>query len=203
MTKNLGLKLEKFNTHFFNQFDKIFDAPAPYKNYNGKLVKPEPYIWHLSPKKNRLGIHKNGILAKSNDRFGYGPAVFANNFLELDGRLYDFNGASDFYQYDKALNYKQKSKYTDLNHYLDFLEADFWRIETSKLPNHKWWVDTMWSSEYGNIYTNDHIYTNKSIPRKAITLFNVNTYSKFILRKGTLGVYHSKYISEVHEIKRF
>jgi len=215
------------NTYRKNKKELKTLTYGPYQGYKGIEVNPKPYIWHISDFKNAKGIDKYGLIAKSNDFFGYGPAVFANNISKIDYRIFDKNAASWDYNYygkspicicsennEETLFMDNKSYYSNwpysselkkeylMDDYFAWLGYDFWRIDTSILKNHTWWIDTAWQYESGNEKTNWYIYTNKSIPRKALKLYRFYHYDRFILNKGVVdGVYHSKFIPKMHEVK--
>jgi hypothetical protein len=221
---DLHNKLEKVYREFKKNSKSKALTSGPYKGYKGIEINPKPYIWHISDFKNAKSIDKYGLKAKSNNYFGYGPAVFANNLSKIDYRVYDKNAASWEYNYygkspicvcsenneetfflDGTIDFYNPSdiklKYR-MDDYFAWLEYDFWRIDTSMLKGYKWWIDTMWTEESGNGDTNWYIYTNKSIPRKAIKLYRFYHYDRFFINKGAVdGVYHSKYIPKMYEVK--
>ena len=226
MKRNFDLqtKLEKVYRDFekINKINKL--TYGPYKGYKGIETNPKPYIWHISDFKNAKSIDKYGLKAESNNDFGYGPAIFANNLSKIDYRVFDKNAASWEYNYygtspicvcsenneetffiDNTIRFdfpdETKRKYR-MDDYFAWLGYDFWRIDTSMLKGYKWWIDTLWTSESGNDGVDWYIYTNKPIPRKAIKLYRFYHYNRFIINKGVVdGVYHSKYIPKMSEVK--
>lgn len=109
-----------------------------------KRIIPTRYVYHASDIKNRKQIKKQGLKASYNKNWksedlevGHPKAVFATN-----------SKIKDWFQ--TAL--------------MNTNEVDIWQIDTSKIPNHKWYQDMNLTQREGIIMTLE------DIPRKAIKI---------------------------------
>ena len=107
-------------------------------------IKLNKYLYHVSNPFNRERIEKNGIVPHRGEQWLSdtdieGKAVFATNS----------DNPKDWFD----------STYDD----------DVWRIDVSKIPNVKWFIDPNFGDEY------KHIYTKEPIPRNAIELIKIGT----------------------------
>ena len=95
---------------------------------------------------------------------------------------------------DRELNEKQLAEWG----------FDYWRIDTYAIKN-LWWVDLMWDGNWGASTGREHyVYTDESIPRHAMQLFNFNKEEKIISEKGIDdNVYHALFKPRMQEITEF
>lgn len=138
-------------------------------------VKVEPYIWHLSPKRNRLSILKNGLLIGNNSNF-----IFANNF--------NYNTISMWPLPIESMNFNLGVgiiNYSDAKNIILGLIGpfyDFWKIDTQKF-NKQWYIDPFLKDElntYSYCHNNpaNYVCTQSSVPTKYLELFEYNPILK-------------------------
>lgn len=93
---------------------KHFRLKICMKSIKIERVKPDEFVYHTSLSKNRKSILKNGLIPKTNEKWGedlaYPPAIFA---------------IREGFQYWRSEIGSEK---------------DVWKIDTSNLPN-QWWID--------------------------------------------------------------
>jgi hypothetical protein len=122
--------------------------------YTGPVAR---YVWHVSKKKFRDSIAKNGLVPQPFEKsiwarspaLYYPPAIFVNNHPVYD----------EWFHLDE-------SKYIGRTSF----ETDVWRIDTTKL-NVKWYLDYNLGSRPDALFTKEHI------PVDAIQLFILNKLS--------------------------
>lgn len=130
-------------------------------------IKPQRFVWHLSPRKNRKSILKQGLIAALSS---YG-CVFANN----QSRDIDF-----FYPFCVYLYYGDFTQES-------YLAYDYWKIDTSMIKA-DWFIDPNMANgpeEYMGTSRN-FIFTEASIPPEALTLHKID--SRFVRKYTITGV---------------
>ena len=127
------------------------------KNYKQQII-PKETVYHISYRKNRESILKNGLKANSNDRLGFSNAVFAHNCSFPTKNWYPC--VLDYYNWgwDKefqGINWDPNSAV--------FEQAfdrmyDIWAIDTITLKR-KWFVDELGEKEFGkSVYSAKELY---------------------------------------------
>ena len=151
LTTNMILSyssIEQSEYYDANRFLKGLVIKLYLKDLKIKRVKPDRYVYHVSPIKNRKSIKKDGLLLKSAKEseewkyetyLYYPPAVFAKD------------------KFDTGLG--------ELWHDTDLRSRDVWRIDTLNLPN-IWWVDA--NLYFSDKYPTDAVMTFEPIPPKAL-----------------------------------
>ena len=120
-----------------------------------KRIIPQKYVWHLSPRRNRKSIMKKGLISSLSEH----NCVFANNQSVNIDLFYPF-----------CVNI-----YYDRINEEDYLEYDYWRIDTSKIQA-TWYIDPNLSNgprEYMGKNEN-FIVTETSIPPNALKLYRID-----------------------------
>jgi hypothetical protein len=136
-------------------------------------IEPQPTVYHVSGKRIRNKIKKEGLMTNTSHRIGYENALFAHNspYITLD--WYPF--IMDLFDYFRL---KKDSKtffemsdneiiQTVLSQYYDI-----WEINTASLEQ-KWFVDTVGEQDFKRpFYCKEALYvvTFEPIPPKHLTL---------------------------------
>lgn len=146
------------------------------KYLSSPAVKPNRYVYHISPAENRESIDRLGILSRNDIRFGpkfnYPPAVFANN-TDVFGSFYWWPFMELMFEYP-AMGIDSNQMY---------LEYDIWEIDT-RIAN------TTWYSDPGLFKDNKHIFTLDDISREAIRLVRQEpTEQRIRYRDGVASTY--------------
>jgi hypothetical protein len=155
-----------------------------------KKITTNRFLFHVSHPSNRTSILKNGLVVyqKSNSLIPNG--IYAHNTIqEPNFSWYPFAFIGE---YDHSL-------FQDLcpvKHY------DYWRIDTSLLPN-EWYLDHAATDDYQLIYKtntkNLFTYSPENIPLFALKLFKFQK-EEYKLIKGIQGAIH---FSNIKEFRRF
>ena len=59
------------------------------ENYQ-KQITPRRFVYHVSYRKKRASILKNGLIGGSNETIGYQNAIFAHNHYKINGLWYPY-----------------------------------------------------------------------------------------------------------------
>ena len=127
------------------------------KHYTQRIT-PEQHIYHISYRKNRESILRDGLKANSNENIGYSNAVFAHNCTfptidwypcVIDHYMWNWKDGEGFINMDptsKELIVAFKEMY------------DIWRIDSVKLKK-QWFIDTVGELEFkGSLYKQKKLY---------------------------------------------
>ena len=131
------------------KFERLIDVPGI------KVIKPQRYVWHLTPKHNRKSILRYGLKANLSEH----NSVFANNQSKNIDFFYPF--CIDLYN----------ERFSDEF----YLEYDYWRIDTFKIKA-SWFIDPNMENgpkEYMGSSKN-FIVTESSIPKEALSLYKID-----------------------------
>lgn len=138
-------------------------------------VKVESFIWHLSPKRNRDSILKNGLRISNNEKL-----IYANNFNRDLHSMWPIPIESMY----KNLNYENNNYETLKTSIIESVAPnfDFWRIDTKK-TNNEWFIDPFLKDElkiYSHSQNNPNLYvcTLTPIPIDCLKLFEYCASSK-------------------------
>jgi hypothetical protein len=167
------------NEHARNMAYKKYDDIA----FNASMpIKPNRYVWHLSPTENRESIFEKGIIPGTESNL-----IFVNNQIKNPGCLWpilgddgfgwflqrnyvDFDGFSDEAE---AENWRQKYDELVYSYY------DFWRIDSNIAGYDSYRIDPYKPAD-GYLdnakWDTAFLARNKSIPSAALRLFR---YLKF------------------------
>jgi hypothetical protein len=177
------------NKAFKKYSDIVFNASVP--------IKPNRYVWHLSPTENRENIFEKGIIPgpKSN-------LVFVNNQIERPGFLWPILGDDgfggflqrNFEDFDGFIDEKEEDNWIKKYHEEVYSYYDFWRVDSNIAGYDGYRIDPFkpadgyldnakWDSAF--------LARNKSIPSTALTLFR---YLKF-----SMPEYFSFFYKEIKE----
>ena len=159
-------------------------------------IQTTRYLYHLTYKRNRISIKKNGLKAGTNKGIGFKNAVFAHNSKLITLNWYpivldhyeweEFEGV--FYTMDDYLIYCIQQTY------------DIWEIDTYLL-NRKWFIDGVGENDFkSRIDKIDDLYvmTYGDIPLSAIKLCEMATfdllYNNNICRIRKINYNHEDYV---------
>lgn len=150
-----------------------------------KKIKPNRFLFHVSHPSNRLAILKNGLLVLNKKDSLIPNGIYAHNTnQEPNFSWYPFAFIGE---YDNSL-------FQDLcpvKHY------DYWRIDTSLLPN-EWYLDHAATDDYQLIYYSNpkhlFVYSLEKIPVNALKLFRFQQekHVQYLGENGVLHVRNSK-----------
>jgi hypothetical protein len=176
------------NRAFKKRSELLYNASNP--------IKPNRYVWHLSPAANRESIFEKGILPgqKSN-------LIFVNNQIEMPHHLWPILGDDGWYMHQPK---KRASKdtnfgFSDIELYYDtvYSEYDFWRIDSNIAGYDGYRIDPfkpadglLDNAEWDSAF----LARNKFIPTAALTLFrylrfSMPEYDAFRLKRKKEFVY--------------
>ena len=164
----------------------------PMKNvpFAPKKITTNRFLFHVSHPSNRTSILKNGLVVNQNSNSLIPNGIYAHNTIqEPNFSWYPFAFMGE---YDNSL-------FQDLCPVKQF---DYWRIDTSLLPN-EWYLDYAATNDYQMIYNtnprNLFIYSPENIPLFALKLFKFQKEEHRLI-KGNQGTIH---FSNLKEFRRF
>lgn len=130
-------------------YERLTDVPGIRK------IKPERFVWHVTSKQNRRSILATGLDAQKSEH----KCVCANN--QSRNILFFYPFCIDNYHGSLRGN--------------DFLEYDYWRIDTRKVDA-DWYIDPNMSGGPSEFMGSDRnfVVTETSIPVEALTLFEID-----------------------------
>lgn len=187
------------NKAFKKYSDIVFNASMP--------VKPNRYVWHLSPSHNREGIFEKGIVPGQRSNL-----VFVNNQIENPHCLWPIMGDDGYLMSTPKIKSKEDNiGLSDVELYYDTVYSyyDFWRIDSNVAGYNGYRIDPHKPADgYLNNATWDSAFLarNKSIPSAALTLFryikySMHEYDAFMLKRKKEFVYYKR--NGVIRVSRF
>jgi hypothetical protein len=149
-----------------------------------KQIKPNRYLFHVSPESCREGIKEKGLLVSCYGK-GVPCGVYAHNLLtEPNWTWYPF-----------FLDYQDWTLDTNIDLKLCY---DYWRIDTQKVSN-RWFIDFVARNDFGSTIGQDpgdmYVYSDEYVPVEALQLFKFQKDRSWEF-KGTPGAYHYRGIGE-------
>jgi hypothetical protein len=187
-----NIKNEHVRNKAFKKYsDIVFNASMP--------IKPNRYVWHLSPSSNREGIFEKGIIPGHKTNL-----VFVNNQIEMPHCLWPILGDDGwFFSTPKKRESKEENiGFSDIELYYDtvYSDYDYWRIDSNIAGYDGYRIDpykpadgcldnAKWDTAF--------LARNKSIPSAALTLFrylkfSMPEYDAFMLKEKKEFVYYKR-----------
>jgi hypothetical protein len=185
----LNIKNEHARNRAFKKRSELFFTAS-------RPIKPDRYLWHLSPTDNRASIFEKGIIPgqKSN-------LVFVNNQIEVPHFLWPILGDDGWYMHkpQKSESRDINIGFSDIELYYDTVYSyyDFWRIDSNIAGYNGYRIDPfkpadglLDNAEWDSAF----LARNKSIPTAALTLFrylkfSMPEYDAFRLKRKNEFVY--------------
>ncbi|ALI98081.1 hypothetical protein [Rufibacter tibetensis] len=119
-------------------------------------IRTNRYLYHVTPFDTRDAIDRLGILSRNDighgPRFGYPPAVFANN-----------TSVEEYFIWWPIVDYYFDYLFSGIDPDQLLWEYDIWEIDT-RIANTKWYEDPGTGSQNSSVFALD------DIPREAIRL---------------------------------